>query len=110
MRQKYITRSAFKMIKQNLFNYCMMLLIVTCLYTFLLGFHTSDTCQNMKYINSQLENKGIQFYETSIASSYIDAAICYKQGILMQIMSFFILMIITIFILFIYSINDIEIK
>ena len=88
------------MIKQNLFNYCMMLLIVTCLYTFLLGFHTSDTCQNMKYINSVLVNRGIRFYETSIASPYIDAAICYKQGILMQIMSFFILMIITIFILF----------
>jgi hypothetical protein len=88
------------MIKINLFNFIPVLIIITLLYTFMLGFHTSDTCQNLKFVNTILENKGIQFHETSLKSDYMDANECYSTGIFMQIMSFFILMILTIIILF----------
>lgn len=91
------------MTKQNLYHYIAVILMLMSLYVFLIGFHSSDTCQNMKYINSVLENRGLQFHESSIFNQYIDTDTCYKKGLFMQLISFMFLLFMTNYLLFFHQ-------
>jgi len=92
--------------KSTTYNYIVVILMLMSLYVFLMGFHASDTCQNLKFINSQLEGKGIQFHESSTINSYIDTDTCYKKGLFMQLMSFMFVLFMTNYLLFFNQQNE----
>jgi hypothetical protein len=85
--------------KDNLFKFIIVCFFLVLDFLFYIGFHEFDTCQNLKYVNSVVKEYGIEFHETSLSSDYIDSK-CYHKGVAMCLFSFYVLSILSVFILF----------
>ena len=63
------------------------------LFLYIVGFHNSDICQNIKYINADLKEFNISYVENGLIGKNINVNDCYILGESLQLYGFMVVFI-----------------